>query len=313
MTKKALEQAERKISELESILNTKEEMLEDLLSTIKEKDSKMRREEQEHVQIQNELIIKNVKLLQEREENLKIISQRSKQIEEYKYYVTELSVKMDKLKNEILVNEDKLIDENEMLKARVKQENLNFTLMLDTLKTEKECLSHENNKLKRKIEEKNVRMTETLKQEGDKFVALNEEKNELEKSVSKINSSYKEILQDNSRLEEGLRKSENNIKKIKEKMKIQSVNYQEDTRLWEEKLLLLQKDNCHKSHKINFMLEKIESDCVKWNRIENDLKDEINNLNILILESKSQIKVKDEAISKMRYVMLFLLFLCRQV
>ena len=62
MTKKALEQAERKISELESILNSKEEMLEDLLTTIKEKDSRMRREEQEHVQIQNELIIKNVKL-----------------------------------------------------------------------------------------------------------------------------------------------------------------------------------------------------------------------------------------------------------
>ena len=71
MTKKALEQAERKISELESILNSKEEMLEDLLSTMKEKDSKKRREEQEHVQIQNELIIKNVKLLKEREENVR--------------------------------------------------------------------------------------------------------------------------------------------------------------------------------------------------------------------------------------------------
>ena len=90
MTKKALDQAERKIAELESILNSKEEMIEDLLTTIKEKDSKIRREEQEHVQIQNDLIIKNVKLLQEREENLRIISERSKQIDEYKYYVTEL-------------------------------------------------------------------------------------------------------------------------------------------------------------------------------------------------------------------------------
>ena len=90
MTRKALEQAERKIVELESILNSKEEMIEDLLTTIKEKDSKIRREEQEHVQIQNDLLIKNVKLLQEREENMKIISERSKQIDEYKYYVTEL-------------------------------------------------------------------------------------------------------------------------------------------------------------------------------------------------------------------------------
>ena len=128
--------------------------------------------------------------------------------------------------------------------------------------------------------------------------------------MSKINSSYKEILQDNSRLEEGLKKSENNIKKIKEKMKIQTVNFQDDTRLLEEKMLLLQKENCHKSHKINFMLEKIESDCVKWNRIENDLKDEINNLNMLILESKSQIKVKDEAISKMRYM--YVCYYCDQ-
>ena len=90
MTRKALEQAERKIVELESILNSKEEMIEDLLTTIKEKDSRIRREEQEHVQIQNDLLIKNVKLLQEREENMKIISERSKQIDEYKYYVTEL-------------------------------------------------------------------------------------------------------------------------------------------------------------------------------------------------------------------------------
>ena len=90
MTKKALDQAERKIAELESILNSKEEMIEDLLTTIKEKDSKIRREEQEHVQIQNDLLIKNVKLFQEREENLRIISERSKQIDEYKYYVTEL-------------------------------------------------------------------------------------------------------------------------------------------------------------------------------------------------------------------------------
>ena len=57
---------------------------------------------------------------------------------------------------------------------------------------------------------------------------------------------------------------------------------------------------CSDLHLTKRKLEKIESDCQRWNCIENDLKDEINNLNMLLLESKGQIKVKDEAISKMR-------------
>ena len=210
------------------------------------------------------------------------------------------SVKMDKLKNEILVNEDKLIDENEMLRAKLKQENHDSRLKEETANAEKEALAHENSQLKRTIEEKEANLADILKQEEHNFLELNGEKNELEKSLGKITLSYKDLLKANAKLEENTRKSENNIIKIKEKMKFQSGKHKEEVRQLEEKLVLVEKENCHKSHKIHFMLEKIESDCHKWNRIENDLKDEINNLNLLLLESKSRIKVKDEAICKMR-------------
>ena len=211
-----------------------------------------------------------------------------------------VSVKMDKLKNEILVNEDKLIDENEMLKAKLKQENLNSSLRLDTLNAENESLGQENSKLKRNIEEKEVQMTDMLKQQEEKFLLLDGDKNELEKSFSKLTTGYKELLKGNAVLEEDIRKSENNMTKMKEKVKYQSAKHKEEVRQLEEKLMSVQKDNCHKSHKINFMLQKIESDCQKWNRIENDLKDEINSLNLLLFDAKSQIKVKDDAICKMR-------------
>ena len=217
------------------------------------------------------------------------------------YFLPNLpSVKMDKLKNEILVNEDKLIDENEMLRAKLKQESLDSRLKEETFIAEKEALAQENIKLKRTVEEKEANLTDILKQQEDNFSELNGEKNELEKSFSKITLSYKDLLKANAELEENTRKSENNIIKIKEKMKFHSGRHKEEVRQLEERLMLVQKENCHKSHKINFMLEKIESDCQKWNRIENDLKDEINKLNLLLLESKSQIKVKDEAICKMR-------------
>ena len=124
-------------------------------------------------------------------------------------------------------------------------------------------------------------MTDFLKQEEDKFVALNEEKNELENSLSKMTFSYKDLLKNNADLEEDLRKSENNIKKIKEKMKFQSGKHKDDIRQVEEKLIFLQKDNCHKSHKISFMLEKIESDCQRWNCIENDLKEKCTNHSLI--------------------------------
>ena len=63
-------------------------MIEDLLTAVKEKDTKIRKIEQEHVQIQNDLIIKNMKLLQEREETYRSLTNRNKQIVLYHFYNT---------------------------------------------------------------------------------------------------------------------------------------------------------------------------------------------------------------------------------
>ena len=100
-------------------------MIEDLLTAVKEKDTKIRKIEQEHVQIQNDLIIKNMKLLQEREETYRSLTNRNKQIDEYKYNINDMTMKLEKLKHEIIFNEDKLFEENEMLKSKIKQENIN--------------------------------------------------------------------------------------------------------------------------------------------------------------------------------------------
>ena len=98
------------------------------MTAVKEKDTKIRRIEQEHVQIQNDLIIKNMKLLQEREETYKTLSNRNKQIDEYKFNISDMTMKLEKLKHEIIFNEDKLFEENEMLKSKIKQENINYNL-----------------------------------------------------------------------------------------------------------------------------------------------------------------------------------------
>ena len=82
-------------------------MIEDLLMAVKEKDTKLRKVEQEHVQIQNDLIIKNMKLLQEREETYKTLSNRNKQIDEYKFNISDMTMKLEKLKHEIILNDDK--------------------------------------------------------------------------------------------------------------------------------------------------------------------------------------------------------------
>ena len=139
-------------------------MIEDLLMAVKEKDQKIRKVEQEHVQIQNDLIIKNMKLLQEREETFKSLTNRNKQIDEYKLNINEMTMKLEKLKHEIMFNEDKLFEENEMLKGKIKQENINYNLKLDSLQTEKESLFHENDNLKRIIDEKDVNLNILLKQ-----------------------------------------------------------------------------------------------------------------------------------------------------
>ena len=119
-------------------------MIEDLLTAVKEKDTKIRKIEQEHVQIQNDLIIKNMKLLQEREETYRSLTNRNKQIDEYKYNINDMTMKLEKLKHEIIFNEDKLFEENEMLKSKIKQENINYNLKIDGLQTAKEKLFHRN-------------------------------------------------------------------------------------------------------------------------------------------------------------------------
>ena len=101
------------------------------MTAVKEKDTKIRRIEQEHVQIQNDLIIKNMKLLQEREETYRTLSNRNKQIDEYKYNINDMTMKLEQLKHEIIFNEDKLFEENEMLKSHKLKNNdepLDFNL-----------------------------------------------------------------------------------------------------------------------------------------------------------------------------------------
>ena len=195
-------------------------MIEDLLMAVKEKDTKLRKVEQEHVQIQNDLIIKNMKLLQEREETYKTLSNRNKQIDEYKFNISDMTMKLEKLKHEIIFNEDKLFEENEMLKSKIKQENINYNLKLDGLQSEKETLFHENDKLKRIIEEKDVNLNVLLKQETEKYKTLNNEKCAMEESLSNMSHDFKSLLLNNERLEVDLQEAENNVVISMKKSKI---------------------------------------------------------------------------------------------
>ena len=275
-------------------------MIEDLLMAVKEKDQKIRKVEQEHVQIQNDLIIKNMKLLQEREETFKTLSNRNKQIDEYKLNINDMTMKLEKLKHEIMFNEDKLFEENEMLKGKIKQENINYNLKLDSLQTEKESLFHENDNLKRIIEEKDVNLNVLLKQEAENYKTLKEEKCEMEESLNKLSLDFKDLLLCNESLKEDLLKSEENAVKISEKIKNQSMRHREDINKLELKITKVQKENCLKSHKISFLLEKIQSDCETWNKIESSLKNEISNLNAILGEKENLLSQKDETIAKIR-------------
>ena len=279
-------------------------MIEDLLMAVKEKDTKLRKVEQEHVQIQNDLIIKNMKLLQEREETYKTLSNRNKQIDEYKFNISDMTMKLEKLKHEIIFNEDKLFEENEMLKSKIKQENINYNLKLDGLQSEKETLFHENDKLKRIIEEKDVNLNVLLKQETEKYKTLNNEKCEMEESLSNMSHDFKSLLLNNERLEVDLQEAENNVVIFNEKIKNQSLRHKEDINKLEQKITRAQKENCLKSHKIGFLLEKIENDCEKWNCIENDLKKEICHLNLLLTEKQQLLNERNETIDKIRYLYL---------
>ena len=275
-------------------------MIEDLLMAVKEKDQKIRKVEQEHVQIQNDLIIKNMKLLQEREETFKSLTNRNKQIDEYKLNINEMTMKLEKLKHEIMFNEDKLFEENEMLKGKIKQENINYNLKLDSLQTEKESLFHENDNLKRIIDEKDVNLNILLKQEAEKYKTLKEEKCEMEESLNKLSLDFKDLLLCNESLNGDLLKSEENAVKISEKIKNQSMRHREDINKLELKITKVQKENCLKSHKISFLLEKIQSDCETWNKIESSLKNEISNLNAILGEKENLLSQKDETIAKIR-------------
>ena len=267
---------------------------------VKEKDTKIRRMEQEHVQIHNDLIIKNMKLLQEKEETYKVLNNRNHQIDEYKYNINDMTMKLEKLKHEILVNEDKLFEENEMLKSKMKQENINYNQKLDSLQTEKEFLFDENDKLKRIIEEKDVNLNVLLKQETEKYKMLNDEKEEFKNSLDKISEDYKNLLIKTEKIEIELEDSENNVFKIKETFRNQSLRHKEDINKLEQKITKVQKENFLKSHKINFLLEKIESDCEKWNNIELELKKEIQNLNSKLMEQQKLLKEKETTIEKIR-------------
>ena len=267
---------------------------------VKEKDQKIRKVEQEHVQIQNDLIIKNMKLLQEREETFKSLTNRNKQIDEYKLNINEMTMKLEKLKHEIMFNEDKLFEENEMLKGKIKQENINYNLKLDSLQTEKESLFHENDNLKRIIDEKDVNLNILLKQEAEKYKTLKEEKCEMEESLNKLSLDFKDLLLCNESLNGDLLKSEENAVKISEKIKNQSMRHREDINKLELKITKVQKENCLKSHKISFLLEKIQSDCETWNKIESSLKNEISNLNAILGEKENLLSQKEETIAKIR-------------
>ena len=277
-------------------------MIEDLLTAVKEKDTKIRRIEQEHVQIQNDLIIKNMKLLQEREETYRTLSNRNKQIDEYKYNINDMTMKLEQLKHEIIFNEDKLFEENEMLKSKIKQENINYNLKIDGLQTAKETLFHENDKLKRIIEEKDVNLNILLKQETENYKTLNQEKCDIEKAFDKMSQDFKDLLLTNEKLEIDLQQSEDNVTKFKEKMKNQSSRHKEDINKLGQQITKVQKENCLKSHKINFLLEKIENDCDKWNHIERDLKMEISSLSLMLTEKQELLNKKDETIVKIRLV-----------
>ena len=270
------------------------------MTAVKEKDTKIRKIEQEHVQIQNDLIIKNMKLLQEREETYRSLTNRNKQIDEYKYNINDMTMKLEKLKHEILINEDKLFEENEMLKSKIKQENINYNLNIDGLQTAKEKLFHENDMLKRIIEEKDVNLNILLKQENEKHKTLNQEKCAMEKAFDKMSQDFRDLLLVNEKLEIDLQQSEDNTTKLREKMKNQSSKHKEDINKLEVQITKVQKENCLKSHKINFLLEKIKNDCEKWNHIERDLKMEISNLSQMLEEKQKLLNKKDETIVKIR-------------
>ena len=241
-----------------------------------------------------------MKLLQEREETYRSLTNRNKQIDEYKYNINDMTMKLEKLKHEILINEDKLFEENEMLKSKIKQENINYNLKIDGLQTAKEKLFHENDMLKRIIEEKDVNLNILLKQETEKHKTLNQEKCDMEKAFDKMSQDFRDLLLVNEKLEIDLQQSEDNTTKFREKMKNQSSKHKEDINKLEVQITKVQKENCLKSHKINFLLEKIKNDCEKWNHIERDLKMEISNLNQLLEEKQKLLNKKDETIVKIR-------------
>ena len=276
-------------------------MIEDLLQAVKEKDTKLRKVEQEHVQVQNDLIIKNMKLLQEREETFKKLNNRNAQIDEYKYNINDMTMKLEKLRHEIIFNEDKLIEENEMLKTRLRQENINYKLKLDAFQTDKDNMMHENAMQKKLIEEKDLNLNILLKQEQETNKLLREEKTDAEKSLEKMSEEYKVLLLDNERLEVELRQSEQNLVKMEDKMKNQVQKQDDDHRNVEEKMKAVQKESSQKSHKINFLLKKIESDCEEWNSIETDLKREICDLNSLLSEKQNLLTEKEQTIQEIRY------------
>ena len=276
-------------------------MIEDLLSAVKEKDTKLRKVEQEHVQIQNDLIIKNMKLLQEREENHRKLNNRNAQIDEYKYNINDMTMKLEKLRQEIMNNEDKLIEENEMLKTRIRQENINYSVKLDSLQTDKDNLTHENAMLKKLIEEKDENLNILLRKEEQTHQLLKDEKTDAEKSLEKLSQDFKLLLLNNERLEVDLQQSEQNVVQLRDKIKNQSGKQSQENNRLEEKISAIQKESNQKSHKINFLLEKIESDCEKWNMIENDLKKEICDLHSVLTEKQNLLAEKEKTILKIRY------------
>ena len=212
-----------------------------------------------------------------------------------------MTMKLEKLKHEIIFNEDKLFEENEMLKGRLKQENINYNQKLDSLQSEKEALFEQNDKLKRIIEEKDVNLDVLLKQETDKYKMLNGERSDLKTALEQMTSDYENLLVQNEEYTCDLKNSEDLILNLEEKIKDQSQRHKEDINKIEQKIARVQKDNLLKSHKINFLLEKIESDCEKWNSIENDLNKEISSLNSALSLKERLLSEKNETIAKIRY------------
>ena len=119
-----------------------------------------------------------------------------------------------------------------------------------------------------------------------------------------MSHDFKSLLLNNERLEVDLQEAENNVVIFNEKIKNQSLRHKEDINKLEQQITRAQKENCLKSHKIGFLLEKIENDCEKWNCIENDLKKEICHLNLLLTEKQQLLNERNETIDKIRYLYL---------